>query len=51
MLVCKGFAEDSTLIFDAINLIEEIKGRSHFWITVLDLMFHNNKIDSSVKIM
>ena len=53
MLVCNGFAEDSTLykriIFDAINLNEEIKGRSHFRTTVLDLMFHNNKVDSSVK--
>ena len=37
------------MIFDAINLNEEIKGSSHFRITVLDLMFHNNKIDSSVK--
>lgn len=37
------------MIFDAINLNEEIKGRSHFRITVLDLMFHNNKVDSSVK--
>ena len=37
------------MIFDAINLNEEIKGSSHFRITVLDLMFHNNKVDSSVK--